>query len=64
MSRRDFERHLRDHGCSLDHHGAEQDMWINPQNQNKAAVPRHRTIKPGLARGICRKLGIPTPPGL
>ncbi|HUI69921.1 MAG TPA: hypothetical protein VL354_05335 [Spirochaetia bacterium] len=27
-------------------------------------MPRHATIKRGTVRGICRLLGIPTPPGV
>jgi len=62
MKRRDFEKHLRDHGCVMHHHGGRHDIWINPATQMRAPVPRHKEFpKIGLIRGICRQLGIPTP---
>lgn len=61
MSRRELERHLKDHGCHLDHHGGKHDVWLNPSNLSLAPVPRHKTIKRNTARGICRMLGIPLP---
>ncbi|HET6573583.1 MAG TPA: type II toxin-antitoxin system HicA family toxin [Fimbriiglobus sp.] len=64
MNRREFEEHLRAQGCEIRRHGAKHDMWWHPGNRRKAAVPRHRTIKKPLARGICRKLVLPLPPGL
>jgi hypothetical protein len=64
VNRRDFEKHLRANGCGLYRHGARHDIWINPANEHKAGVPRHKVIKKPLARGVCDKLGIPTPPGL
>ncbi|MDH3719452.1 MAG: type II toxin-antitoxin system HicA family toxin [Planctomycetota bacterium] len=64
MQRTELERHLRDHGCGLHHHGAKHDVWINPENMRKVSVPRHRVIKKGTVRGICRRLDIPSPPGL
>jgi hypothetical protein len=64
VNRREFEDHLRTQGCEFHRHGAKHDLWRNPGNGEKAAVPRHRTIKKPLARGICRKLGVPLPPGL
>ncbi len=30
MNRRQFERHLRENGCILHHHGGKQDVWVNP----------------------------------
>jgi hypothetical protein len=64
MNRREFEEHLRAQGCELHRHGAKHDLWRNPGNGQKAAVPRHRRIKKPLARGVCRKLDIPLPTGL
>jgi len=63
MNRREFEKHLRSHGCSLHRHGAKHDIWINPANGRKAVVPRHNTIAPGIVRSVCKKLEIPLPPG-
>jgi hypothetical protein len=64
MNRRKFEAHLRANGCTLHHHGAKHDVWINPANGQTASVPRHRQIKKGTVRGICRALDIPLPDGL
>ncbi|MGH7412002.1 MAG: type II toxin-antitoxin system HicA family toxin [Candidatus Methylomirabilis sp.] len=64
MKRRDFERHLRTHGCVLHHHGGRHDVWLNPANLAQAPVPRHHQIKRGTVFGICRILGIPRPTGL
>jgi hypothetical protein len=63
MKRRDLEQHLRSHGCLFHHHGGRHDHWVNVQTGKIASIPRHNEIKPGLARGICRELGVPPPPG-
>jgi mRNA interferase HicA len=64
MKRLAFERHLREHGCVLHHHGAKHDIWLNLVNLAQAPVPRHDQIKRGTVRGICRILGVPRPPGV
>jgi predicted RNA binding protein YcfA (HicA-like mRNA interferase family) len=64
VNRTELERHLRDHGCLLHHHGGNHDIWLNPANMRKAPVPRHREIKKGTVRGICRTLDIPRPPSI
>jgi len=38
-------------------------MWHNPANGKTAAVPRHRSVKRGTVRNICRTLEIPLPEG-
>ena len=63
MKRLRLERHLREHGCTLHHHGAKHDVWVNFVTLAQASVPRHAKIKRGTARGICRILGIPRPTG-
>ncbi|MGA2977655.1 MAG: type II toxin-antitoxin system HicA family toxin [Spirochaetia bacterium] len=63
MNRRAIERHLRSHGCFLNHHGTWHDIWVNPRTQSHAPVPRHAILKRRTARGICRLLGIPAPAG-
>ena len=35
--------------------------WGNPANNRRTSVPRHTEIPDGLARKICRDLGIPEP---
>jgi hypothetical protein len=64
MNRRALERHLRQHGCRLLHHGARHDMWINQNTLAQAAIPRHREVKRGTVRAICAQLSVPTPPGI
>jgi len=62
MRKRDLERHLRDHGCRLERQGAGHEIWLNPANEQETTLPRHRDIKPGTVRSICRRLEIPPPP--
>jgi predicted RNA binding protein YcfA (HicA-like mRNA interferase family) len=57
----DLERHLREHGCILHRQGGAHAIWFNPARRKIASVPRHREIKEGTARGICRQLEIPQP---
>jgi hypothetical protein len=61
MNRRALEQHLREQGCKFDHHGAKHDFWFNPANSAIVPVPRHKQIKQGTVRSICRVLRIPTP---
>ena len=61
MPRRLFEQHLRRHGCVLHRHGGSHDVWLNPATWSEAAVPRHREIKTGTAKAICKQLQIPAP---
>lgn len=61
MKRLDFERHLREHGCTLWREGGAHAVWWNPANRQMAPVPRHREIKPGTVRMICKELEIPRP---
>jgi mRNA interferase HicA len=63
VKRRDLERHLRAHGCQLVDEGARHTKWAGAAGQ-RSAVPRHREIAPGLARAICKQLGVPTPPNV
>ena len=64
MNRRKLERHLRNHGCEFHHHGGSHDIWWNPANEKQSSDPRHRTVKNGTAKAICRELEIPPPDGL
>jgi hypothetical protein len=64
MKRLELERHLRDHGCEFFRHGGRHDVWFNPLTDSTAALPRHREIKPGTARAVCRDLGVPLPASL
>lgn len=59
MKRRDLEKHLKQHGCVLDHHGGRHDVWRNPATGDQEAVPRHAEINNFTAKAICRGLKIP-----
>ena len=61
MKRRDFERHLRKHGCVFAKEGARHTAFINTANRKIAAVPRHTELKKGVVLGICKALEIPDP---
>ena len=62
MKRRDLERHLRSHGAKLLREGGRHSFW-GMDAERSTAVPRHREIGVGLARKICKDLGIPPPSG-
>lgn len=61
MKRRDLDHHLQSHGCQLLREGAKHSLYVNPENYQTSAVPRHREINDFLVRKICRDLGIPEP---
>jgi mRNA interferase HicA len=63
VKKRDLERHLVAHSCRLVREGANHELWENPQTGARSTVPRHREIKTPTARGICRQLSVPLPPG-
>jgi len=60
---RDLERHLRAHDVELLRQGARHSVWAigGPESERVAAVPRHREIKPGTVRAICKDLEIVPP---
>jgi mRNA interferase HicA len=43
----------------LKREGRAHSLWTNPATGAAEAVPRHTEIANGLARKICRGLGIP-----
>ena len=61
MKLRDLERHLRGQGCVFYREDGTHSVWLNPANRKIASVRRHRGIKEGTVRGICRQLEIPCP---
>ncbi len=63
MKKRDLERHLIAHNCSLVREGARHELWENADTGQRTTVPRHREVKMPTARGICRQLNAPPPPG-
>jgi predicted RNA binding protein YcfA (HicA-like mRNA interferase family) len=62
VKRRDLERHLLACGCRHFHEGGNHAIWIGPRG-TRSVVPRHREIDFGLARKICRQLGVSPPAG-
>jgi len=61
MKLRDRERHLRAQGCVFYREGGAHTVWFNPAKRKITSVPRHREIKEGTVRGICRQLEIRRP---
>lgn len=61
MKLADLERHLRRQGCSLYREGGAHSVWINPFSRKLSSVPRHREIKEGTVRAICKQLEVLRP---
>jgi len=61
MKLADLERHLRQQGCVLYREGGGHTIWLNPQLHKIASVPRHREIKEGTVRSICKQLEVSQP---
>ena len=61
MKLAELERHLRQHGCAWYREGAAHSIWFDPTLHQIAGVPRHREIKEGVVRAICKQLEIPRP---
>ena len=61
MKLADLERHLRREGCAFLREGGAHSVWLNPGNGKIASVPRHREIKEGTVRAVCKQLEIPRP---
>ena len=61
MKRIDLERYLREEGCVLYREGGGHSIWLNPSLRKIASVPRHREIKDGTVRAICKQLEIRRP---
>jgi hypothetical protein len=58
VKRRAFIQELTEVGCYLHRHGKKHDLYINPQNGQKAPVPRHSEIKDSLCELIRKQLGL------
>ncbi|MFL5912358.1 MAG: type II toxin-antitoxin system HicA family toxin [Gaiellaceae bacterium] len=63
MKRADLERHLRDQGCRFVGEGGRHAKWRGPTGR-ASTIPRHREIKPGTVRAICRQLDVTVPPSV
>ena len=61
MKRVELERWLRSHGAEpvAGRSGGGHEAWQHTQSGAKSFVPRHREIGVGVARAICRQLGVP-----
>jgi mRNA interferase HicA len=61
VKRRDLVAHLRSQGCRLLREGGRHSWWLNPDQNRRSAVPRHREIHDVLAKKICKDLGVGSP---
>jgi len=61
MKLAELERPLRHQGCVLYRERGAHSIWFNPTLHKIASVPRHREIKEGTVRAICKQLEIPRP---
>lgn len=62
MKKQRLVRHLVENSCVLYRQGKEHEYWRSVDGAYGSRVPRHREIKLGTARAICRDLDIPPPP--
>jgi predicted RNA binding protein YcfA (HicA-like mRNA interferase family) len=61
VKRRRLLKHLADHGCAVLRDVGPHTIVRNAANGLQASVPRHREIKPTLARAICKQRDVPAP---
>ena len=56
----ELTRRLRRIGMRRLRHGGQHDVWINPNNDNRASIPRHQNqeISERLVRKILGDLGL------
>ncbi|MBM2814746.1 MAG: YcfA family protein [Ignavibacteria bacterium] len=59
MKRKELIRILESKGCYLHRYGANHDIYSNPMNGSKAAVPSHNEIKNTIVLLILKQLGLP-----
>jgi predicted RNA binding protein YcfA (HicA-like mRNA interferase family) len=62
MNRKKLERYLTQQGCAYHSHGGDHDKWRRQGTPFGTVLPRHKEIKPGTVKAICKDLGIPLPP--
>lgn len=58
MKRKEFISKLKKDGCLFLRHGANHDIYLNPQTGQKQPVPRHSEIDNVLAKHIRKYLGL------
>lgn len=61
MNRRYLLKHLVRNGCIIIREGKKHTIVRNVANGAETQVPRHREIKTGTARGICKELAVEPP---
>lgn len=61
MKRVDLIRHLEAQRCVFIREGGVHTVYRNLVTGKQSTVPRHREIKEGLVRKICRDLGVQLP---
>jgi predicted RNA binding protein YcfA (HicA-like mRNA interferase family) len=61
MKRRKLLQHLLQNGCVFEREGGRHTTVYNPGTNRQSRVPRHREVKAGLVREICKQLDIPPP---
>ena len=59
MKRNRLLKYLAGYQCSLFREGKKHSIFINNDNGEMTAIPRHTDIKENLCRKICKDLGIP-----
>lgn len=60
MKYNELYKKLRKAGCTLLHHGARHDLWVNPSNGKQTRVGRHGTeeVPIGTLKSIYQELGL------
>ena len=58
MKRNVLLAHLKENECTLKREGSKHSWYVNTQNGNLAAVPRHVDINEITVIKICKQLGI------
>lgn len=61
MKRRALLQHLVRNGCIIVREGRRHTIVKNSMTGDESQVPRHREVKTGTAKGICKDLGIEPP---
>ncbi|MCA9025502.1 MAG: type II toxin-antitoxin system HicA family toxin [Planctomycetaceae bacterium] len=61
MKREKLIQHLKQHGCEFLREGGDHTIFINPANNQRSPIPRHREIRDLLANRICKQLEVPKP---
>jgi mRNA interferase HicA len=59
MKRAELLKYLKERGCIFIREGGRHSWWLNPDQNLRSSIPRHKEIHDQLARKICKDLGIP-----